>query len=132
MTLASCSQSPADDFHGVDDADDGRVDRAVLQAGRHAGGAAADDEDGLADTGVDGVDGDQVGAFSFSVRIHRPRDQQLAADQPRVLAGGDDGPDDAGENHWGRTGRDPGSRPWRQRSPCRSAARPRGSRADAG
>ena len=65
----------------------------------HARGAAADDEHGLADAGVDGVDRDQVVAFGLAVRVHRARDQQLVADQPRVLPRGDDGPDDAGEDH---------------------------------
>src|SRR5688572_14526212 len=33
------------------------------------------------------------------MRIHGTRDQKLAGDQPGILAGGDDGPDDAGEKH---------------------------------
>ena len=97
--LAELHQSPVGHFHGVDDADDGGVDRAVLHAGGHAGGAAADDQHRLADAGIDGVDGDEVVAFGLAVGVHRPRDQQLVADQPRVLPRGDDGPDDAGENH---------------------------------
>ena len=52
-------QSPAATSTCVDDADDGGIDRAVLHARRHARGAAADDEHGFADAGVDGVDGDQ-------------------------------------------------------------------------
>src|SRR5918997_236904 len=48
------------DGDGIDDADNGGVDRAVLHAGGHAGGAAGDDQDGFAETGVDGVDGHQV------------------------------------------------------------------------
>src|SRR4051812_46283040 len=90
---------------GVDDANDSRVDRAVLHARRHPGRAPADDEHGLADTGIDGVDGNEVIAFSFSVRIHRTRHEQLVADEARVLSGGNDGPDDAGEDHWGERGR---------------------------
>ena len=56
------------DLDGVDDADDGGVDRAVLQARRHARRAAADDEHRLADAGIDGVDGDEVVAFGFAAR----------------------------------------------------------------
>src|SRR4051794_18562016 len=48
MTRASCT-GLLHQIDGVDDADDRGVDRAVLQAGRHAGGAAAHNEDGLAD-----------------------------------------------------------------------------------
>src|SRR5262249_52308242 len=70
--------------YGVDDADDRGVDRTVLHARRHAGGAAADDQHGLADAGVDRVDGDQVVAFGFAARVDRPRDEQLVADEPRI------------------------------------------------
>src|SRR5687767_8124457 len=49
MTFASCTSVAGGDLHRVDDADDGRVHGAVLQAGGHAGGAAADDEHGFAD-----------------------------------------------------------------------------------
>ena len=49
--------------------------------------------------GIDGVDGDEVVAFGFAGRIDRTRDEQLAADQPLVLARGDDGADDFGEDH---------------------------------
>ena len=81
----------------IDDADDGGVDGAVLQARRHAGRAAADDQHGFAEAGIDRVDGDEVAAFGLAVRIDRPRDEQLVADEPLVLARGDDGPDDLGE-----------------------------------
>src|SRR5678809_861610 len=78
------------------------VDWAIPPSGRHAGRAAADDQDRLANAGVDGIDGNEVGTFSFSVGVHGPRDQQFAADQPRVLPRRDDGPDDTRENHpWG-------------------------------
>ena len=77
----------------------GGVDRAVLQAGRHARRAAADDEHGFADAGVDRVDRDEVAALGLAARIHRPRDEQLAADEPRILAGRDDGPDDLRQEH---------------------------------
>jgi hypothetical protein len=42
----------------VDDADDCGVDGAVLAFGCHASGAAGDDEDGFAETGINGVNGD--------------------------------------------------------------------------
>ena len=65
----------------------------------HPRGAAADDEHGLADAGVHGVDGDEVIAFGFAVGIHRAGHEQLVADEPRVLPRGDNGPDDAGQDH---------------------------------
>src|SRR5688572_11269455 len=40
------------DVHGVDDADDGRIDRTILHARRHARRTAADDEHGFADSRV--------------------------------------------------------------------------------
>ena len=67
MTRASCmSGSAVVHLDGVDDADDGGVDRAVLQARRHARRAAADDQHRLADAGVDGVDRDEVVAFGLA------------------------------------------------------------------
>ena len=83
----------------VDDADDGGIDRAILEAGRHARGAAADDEHGFADARIDGVDGHEIAAFGLAARIHRPRDEQLAADQPWILAGRDHGPHDLRQEH---------------------------------
>ena len=56
-------------------------------------------EHGFADAGVDRVDRDQIVAFGFAARIDRTDDEQLAADEPRILAGRDDGPDDFGEEH---------------------------------
>ena len=40
----------------------------VLEAGGHARGAAADDQHGLADAGVHGVDGDEIVAFGLAGR----------------------------------------------------------------
>ena len=67
--------------------------------GRHAGGAPADDEHRFADTGINGVHGDEIVPFGFSVGIHGTGHEQLVADQPRILPRGDDRPDDAGQNH---------------------------------
>ena len=139
MTRASCIDAASSlTSIGVDDADDGGVDRTVLQAGRHARGAAADDEHGLADAGVDGVDGDEIVAFRLAGRIDRARDEQLGADEPLVLARRDDGADDLGEimidarcdcecQTFGIGIRPSSFAAW----PCRSAARLRGSRAGA-
>src|SRR5262245_36546597 len=88
MTFAICTvpgswfQVPGSGFvelDGVDHADDGGVDGAILHPRRHARRAAADDEDGVAHAGVDRVDGDEVAAFRLATRIHRPREQQLVA-----------------------------------------------------
>ena len=46
--------------------DNGRVDGTVLHPRRHPRRTAADDQDGLADTGVDGVDGHQIPAVDFA------------------------------------------------------------------
>src|SRR5688500_3331 len=100
MTLASCTGSVScRDFDGVDDADDGGVDRAILQSRGQPSRAAADDQHGFADAGVDGVDGDEVTAFRLAVRVHRARHHQLVADEARIFPGGDNGPDYAGEDH---------------------------------
>src|SRR5688500_6607213 len=64
MTLASCTS--VFHFDGVDDADDRGIDRTVLQARGHARGAAAHDQDGFAEAGVDRVDGDEVIAVDLA------------------------------------------------------------------
>src|SRR6266516_1588890 len=87
------------DFYLVDDADDGGVDRAILEAGRHPRGAAADDEHRLSDAGVDRVDRHQIVAFRLSAGIDRTDNEQLVADESWVLARGDDSPHDFGEKH---------------------------------
>ena len=98
ITRPNCTASVLDlDF--VDDPDDGRVDRAILQTRRHPCRAAADDEHRLADAGIDGVDGDQVVSFRLAAGIHGTNDEQLAADKARIFAGRDDGTDDFPEKH---------------------------------
>jgi len=72
---------------------------AILQSCGHAGGAAAHNQHRLAEPGVHGVDSHDVAAFGFAFGIHGPRDQELAADQARILTGGHDGADHFGENH---------------------------------
>ena len=47
---------PRRNFNGVDDADDRRIDGAILHTRRHAGRASADNQHCLADPGVDGID----------------------------------------------------------------------------
>src|SRR4029434_6303897 len=66
-----CSRSSLHNVDGVDDADDGGVDGTIVHARRHARRAAADDEHGLTDTRIHGVDGDQMIPFGFAFRIHR-------------------------------------------------------------
>src|SRR6267142_6330341 len=113
MTFASCIVVEADlqvrlvprcDFHRVNDADDRGIDGTVLHSRRHPRGAAADDEHRFADSGVHRVDSDEIVPFGFAVRVHLARDQQLVADQPRILPRRDNGTDDAREDHEGRTG----------------------------
>src|SRR5262245_34742752 len=72
MTRASCmvcSRGPRGPrllllhVYAIDDADDRGIDGTVLQSRRHARGAAAHDEHGLADASIDGVHGDEIVAF---------------------------------------------------------------------
>src|SRR5258708_6255546 len=145
-TRASCTLVL--DLDGVDDTDDGGVDRAVLQTGRHAGGTAADDEHRLAEAGGDGVDGDEIVPLRLPARIDRPRDEQLAADETLVFPRRHDGSYHFRENHERKTQMPNGK--WQMPKDrafgirhstfviswlltlCRWAARPRGSRGDAG
>src|SRR5262249_21329602 len=89
------------DVYRVDNADDGCIDRAVLQAGGHAGGAAADNQHGLADPRIHRVHGNEVVGVRFSVGIRGPHDHQFRAEESRILARGDNGPDDTTEDHAG-------------------------------
>src|SRR5450759_507445 len=87
------------DLDGVHDADDGGVDRAVLEARGHSRGTAADDEHGLAEAGVDRVDRHEIAAFRLPGGIDRARDEQLGADETLVFPRRDDGPYDLGQDH---------------------------------
>src|SRR3954469_25289474 len=82
------------DVDAVDDADDGGVDGAVLEAGGHSRRAAADNQHGFADTGVDRVDGDEMIAVGLAARVDGTNHEQLAADQAGVLPGSHDRADD--------------------------------------
>src|SRR5688572_26106407 len=98
ITRASCT-ALLRDVDVVDDADDGGVDRHVLHAGGHPGGAAADDQHGFADPGVHRIDGHQIIALGLALGIDPARQQQLAADQARILPRRDNGTDNAREKH---------------------------------
>src|SRR5262245_47480446 len=85
--------------HLIHDAHDRGVDRAIFHAGRHSRGAAADNQDGLAESGVDGIHGDEVVAFGLAGRrIDRTDDEQLVADEPLIFSGCDNRADDFGED----------------------------------
>src|SRR5206468_2214912 len=45
------------------------------------------------------IHGNQVIPFGLPARIDGPRDEELVADEARILAGRDDRPDDFGEEH---------------------------------
>ena len=83
---------------GVDDADDGRVDRAILHTGRHPRRAAADDEDSLAEARIDGIDGNEVVAVRLAGWVDWTRDEQFVADETLVFARSDDRPYDFRED----------------------------------
>ena len=53
----------------------------------------------FANARINRIDGHQVGPFWLAVRIHRPSHEQLGADELGILPGGDNGPDDTGEDH---------------------------------
>src|SRR5687767_9135842 len=99
MTLASCMSLLAE-INGVDDADNHRVHRAVFHTRRHSRGTAADDEDGFTDAGVDRVHGDEIAALESGAiaGVDRSCEQQLVADQTRILPRRDDGAHDSCEN----------------------------------
>ena len=73
-------------------------DRVAVVTGAAAGLGRAEaiggDEDGFANARIHGVNGNEVAAFGFAARIHRPRDEQLAAEQAWILTGRDYGPHD--------------------------------------
>src|SRR3954447_22070149 len=83
-TRATCTSGPLH-LDGVDDADDGGVDRAVFQSGGHTCGAPAHDQHGFADPGIHRVDGHEVIALRLAVRVHAACHEQLRALEARVL-----------------------------------------------
>src|SRR6266550_1597251 len=66
-------------LHRIDDADDGRIDRTIFHPRGHACGAAADNEYGLADAGIDRIDRHARSAVGPSARTDGPCDQKLVA-----------------------------------------------------
>ena len=50
--------------------------------------------------GVNGVHRHEITAFGLPSGVHRPRDEQLVADQPLVLSRRDHGPDDLCKDHF--------------------------------
>src|SRR6266481_3863297 len=73
---------------GIDDADDGRIDRRIFAALRHAGRAAGDGEHGLAEPGADGIHRNHVAGLVLAIGADRFQDQQRLAFEARVLPGG--------------------------------------------
>src|SRR6267378_3255260 len=108
---------------GVDDADDGGIDRAVLEAGGHAGRGSADDEHLVAEAGVDGVHGDHVARLVLAAGVDRAHEQELRAQEALVLPRGHHRADHPREDHEEEPvcGRESPISP-----PCRWAGRPRG------
>src|ERR1700730_13460670 len=87
------------EHHFIDDADDRGVHRAVLALGGVARGTAGYDQDGFAESGIPGIDCDQVSGFIVALRRDRFHDEQLLAFQARILARRNHGADNASENH---------------------------------
>jgi hypothetical protein len=80
---------------------DRSIDGTILTFGCVARGAASHDQDSLAESGVDRIDGDQVAGLIFALRRNRLYDEELLALQARVLARRNHRADDASENHEG-------------------------------
>ena len=60
---------------GIDDADDGGIDRAVLALERHARRTTLHDEHHLIDAGSHCIDGDQVTLLILTLDVDHPGDQ---------------------------------------------------------
>ena len=78
MTRAICIYEVGNrEIDLVDDADDRRVDRAILIALGQAGGRAADDDHLFVKAGADRVDRDNIAALVSAVEVDRLDDEQL-------------------------------------------------------
>ena len=86
-------------LYGIDDADDGGIDRAVLALERHARRTTLDDEYDLIDSCSYGIDGDQVSLLILTVDVDHPRDQKLAAMKTIVFSRGHDSSDYSSKKH---------------------------------
>lgn len=84
---------------GIDDADNGGVDRAVFAFGGEARGAAGNDQHRFTKAGIDGIDGDEVAGFVAAFRIDGLHDEKFFSFEARILARGNNCADDARENH---------------------------------
>ena len=83
----------------VDDADDRRIDWAIFVAVCHSGRRAANDDHFLVVSRADRIYGDDVAALVGAVQIDRFHDEQLFAVEAFVLLGGNDGAEDASDDH---------------------------------
>jgi hypothetical protein len=77
------------DLHGVDYANDRRIDRTILAPKSHSRRAALDDKNNFLDAGSYRIDSDQMAFLIASVDAYHPSDQQLTPVQPLILTGGD-------------------------------------------
>jgi hypothetical protein len=75
------------DLDCVDYSYDRRVGWAVLTSKGHSGRASLDNKDNLADSGANGIDGDQVPFFILTVNSNRPDNEQFAPKQALVFSG---------------------------------------------
>jgi len=91
---ALCSE-----FEAVYDADDGRIDRAILVTFRHTCRGAADYNDAFVVARTDGIHSDDVAALIGAVQIDRLYDEQLLAVEAFVFLRGNDGAEDASNYH---------------------------------
>ena len=89
------------DLYGVDDADNGGVDGAVLALERHAGRTTLHDEYDLIDAGSNGIDGDQMPFLILAFDVDHSGDQKLAPVKAIIFSRCNDGSDYSGKKHAG-------------------------------
>src|SRR6476646_4488299 len=100
MTRAICMLDVgARELDLVDHADDRRVHRALFVTVGHSGRRAANNDDPLVKTGAHGIDGNDIAALVGAVEVDRLYDEKLFAMQAFVFLCGDDGAEDACDDH---------------------------------
>ena len=88
-------------FVRINNPDDRAIGRRLFALERKTGFLSPAPENQLADTGAGGVDGHQRLALRGEILIERLDNEQLATLERRVFDCRYDGPDNAGELHFG-------------------------------
>src|SRR5687768_9705333 len=88
--MRSHTSSSLYEIKRIDDADNCRIDRAILVTLGHAGRRSANDDNPFVKAGADSVDSHDVTALVGPVKVDRLHDQKFFAKQTLVLLGGND------------------------------------------